>query len=146
MGRQGGAVFDLVQVWGIPLLNMTYSGALKSTLFGRRKLPVRAHLLLGALILEDMSLLVLCRPDWGPVALGFLLRALFVSAGDLEFYAALARGARGRVLELACGTGRVALALAARLRTACLDLRSLRNSRLLRPRAPPLLGNHLPGG
>jgi SAM-dependent methyltransferase len=34
-------------------------------------------------------------------------------AGDLEFYAALARGTRGRVLELACGTGRVALALAA---------------------------------
>jgi len=75
--------------------------------------------------------------------------------GDLEFYAALARLAQGRVLELACGTGRVALALAdegadvtgvdrslpmlrelrrkqarlsgesaARLRTACLDLRS----------------------
>ena len=26
--------FNLVQVWGIPLLNMTYSGALKSTLLG----------------------------------------------------------------------------------------------------------------
>ena len=106
--------FNLVQVWGIPLLNMSYSGALKSTLFGwwlrlsgapfsvvswrmagillgglgvgvltasgRRKLPITAHLLLGALILGDVSLLVLCRPDWGPVALGFLLRALFVSA------------------------------------------------------------------
>jgi SAM-dependent methyltransferase len=74
--------------------------------------------------------------------------------GDLEFYAALARAAKGRVLELACGTGRVALSLAAagadvtgvdrslpmlrelerkqamlpaaarRVQTACLDLRS----------------------
>lgn len=74
--------------------------------------------------------------------------------GDLEFYAALAGAAKGRVLELACGTGRVALSLAAggadvtgvdrslpmlrelerkqsqlpaaarRVQTACLDLRS----------------------
>jgi SAM-dependent methyltransferase len=75
-------------------------------------------------------------------------------AGDLAFYAALAGQARGRVLELACGTGRVALSLAAggadvsgvdrslpmlrqlerkqaalpaaaRVRTACMDLRAL---------------------
>jgi SAM-dependent methyltransferase len=74
--------------------------------------------------------------------------------GDLAFYGALARAAKGRVLELACGTGRVALSLAAagaevtgvdrslpmlrelerkqallpaaakRVLTACLDLRS----------------------
>jgi SAM-dependent methyltransferase len=74
--------------------------------------------------------------------------------GDLEFYGGLAGAAKGRVLELACGTGRVALSLAAgganvtgvdrslpmlrelerkqamlpaaakRVQTACLDLRS----------------------
>jgi SAM-dependent methyltransferase len=35
-------------------------------------------------------------------------------AGDVAFYAKLAGEARGRVLELACGTGRVTLALAER--------------------------------
>jgi ubiquinone/menaquinone biosynthesis C-methylase UbiE len=35
-------------------------------------------------------------------------------AGDVAFYAGLARAAGGRVLELACGTGRIALVLAER--------------------------------
>jgi ubiquinone/menaquinone biosynthesis C-methylase UbiE len=35
-------------------------------------------------------------------------------AGDVEFYATLAKDSGGRVLELACGTGRVTLALAER--------------------------------
>jgi len=35
-------------------------------------------------------------------------------AGDVEFYAGLAKDAGGRVLEVACGTGRIAIALAER--------------------------------
>src|SRR5262249_47011471 len=35
-------------------------------------------------------------------------------AGDVEFYARLAKDAGGRVLEVACGTGRIAIALAER--------------------------------
>ena len=35
-------------------------------------------------------------------------------AGDVDFYEGLARATRGPVLELACGTGRIALPLAER--------------------------------
>jgi ubiquinone/menaquinone biosynthesis C-methylase UbiE len=46
--------------------------------------------------------------------------------GDVDFYAAYLRSPGERVLELGCGTGRVAIALAAgdRVRAACRGRRS----------------------
>jgi hypothetical protein len=106
-------VFSVLKVNGIPLLNLGYSGAIKSTLFGwwlrlsgkpfgavawrmfgvllggvglllltgsgGRRLPIGPFILLGVLVLGDVSLLVMCRHDWGPVALAFALRALLVA-------------------------------------------------------------------
>lgn len=98
----------------MPVLNMPYSGAMKSTVYGlwmrvahasfsviswrllglafaaagagwlvaaaARCWGVWAALLLASLLLTDPGLLVMSRHDWGPVALSFLFRAIFIAA------------------------------------------------------------------
>lgn len=98
-------------VFGLPVLNMSYSGALKTAVYGLylrvtglpftpeswRALGIAfvalglvALCLLGwrssrrmlavlvALLISDADILLQARHDWGPVALGLLLRLLFV--------------------------------------------------------------------
>jgi hypothetical protein len=103
-----------LEIAGIPALNMPYSGALKSNIYGiwlwlsgasfsasswrlfgigfaaigtgwlvaaaARALPLIAAAVLGCLVVTDVSLVVMSRHDWGPVALSFLFRAVFIAA------------------------------------------------------------------
>jgi len=107
-------MFSVLPVGGIPLLNMTYSGALKTALYGlylrisgrpfgiiswrltgillsahgililcilgADRIPKHALLLFLLLLLSDVNFLLQSRHDWGPVALAFLLRMLFIGA------------------------------------------------------------------
>ena len=107
LGRDAG-LFARGEVAGVPLFNMTYSGAIKSHLYGAWMwssgqpftleswrwlglllgalgivafgslaascLPWRRVGVVLALVATDVTLVVGCRHDWGPIALAFLLR------------------------------------------------------------------------
>jgi hypothetical protein len=113
--------FNFYSFHGIPLMNMTYSGALKSHLYGfylflfnqdfsvlswrmmglltvglslflfgmltGRIIPGRSLTLFYLLFISDVSILMMTRHDWGPVALALSLRILFIAfwiKGELE--------------------------------------------------------------
>lgn len=105
-------MFSVLPLRGFPLLNMTYSGAIKTALYGLYlrvsgrpfgiiswrlsgillsvfgivslcvlagdRIPTYALLLFLCLLLSDVNFLLQSRHDWGPVALAFLLRMLFI--------------------------------------------------------------------
>jgi hypothetical protein len=106
------SLFSLMPVHRIPLMNMPYSGAIKSAVYGLFMLltgrPFTVHtwrilgiafsvagllgfyflvgdrlrrstlLLFGILLVSDSNLVLQSAHDWGPVALAFLLRMLFL--------------------------------------------------------------------
>lgn len=106
--------FNNYAIFGTPILNMTYSGSIKSNIYGLYlkfvnprfsvrswrllgivfvalglfifyqmagiSLPVTASVLFGALVMTDVSILLMTRHDWGPVALALCLRLAFLGA------------------------------------------------------------------
>ena len=112
VGRPSG-MFSLFTVGGVPLLNMSYSGAIKTAVYGLylrstgRPFSILSWRLLGvafvgigivaftliagsalgvpalvifwSLLLTDLNVLLQSRYDWGPVALAFMLRLIFLA-------------------------------------------------------------------
>jgi hypothetical protein len=108
-------LFSFVPIGGMPLMNMSYTGAMKSAMYGLYlrasgrpfsiwswrllgilfsatgviafcllaggRMAIGALLLFLALLLTDTNFLLQSRHDWGPVALGFLLRMMFAGLG-----------------------------------------------------------------
>ena len=111
---RGGPLLNYAEmtVRGLPVLNMSYSGAIKTALYGLylrysgrgfsvlswrslgiligglallafyllagRRWPPLARLVFALLVLSDPNLLLLQRHDYGPVAIAFFLRMLFL--------------------------------------------------------------------
>jgi hypothetical protein len=109
-GQNVSAAFS---VKGYPVLNMAYSGAIKSTLYGlylsffeaeftllswrlfgllfvsaamvisgilvKDRIPRLSLAAFLALLLSDGSCLIMCRHDWGPVALALSIRLVFLA-------------------------------------------------------------------
>jgi len=109
------ALFSFVPIGGVPLMNMSYTGAIKSAIYGLYlrafdrpfsiwswrllgiffsaagviafsllaggRMTLGALLLFLALLLTDTNFLLQSRHDWGPVALGFLLRMMLAGLG-----------------------------------------------------------------
>ena len=107
-------MFSFVRIAGVPLLNMSYTGAIKTALYGLYlrasggrfsivswrllgilfsatgvivfcllvgdRVPPTALVLFTALLLSDTNFLLQTKHDWGPAALGFLLRMIFLGA------------------------------------------------------------------
>jgi hypothetical protein len=106
------SLFSFMPIGGLPLMNMSYTGAIKSAIFGvymrqtgrpftlwswrllgilfsatgvmafcalaGGRMAIGALLMFLGLLLTDTNLLLQSRNDWGPVALGFLLRMLLL--------------------------------------------------------------------
>ena len=105
-------MFSAFDIAGFPVLNMPYSGAIKTSIYGiylkffgakfsilswrltgiiiagfgllifyiniSNHLRPAAHSFLHFLIVTDMTILLTVRHDWGPVALSFFIRLLFI--------------------------------------------------------------------
>jgi len=106
------SLFSFIPIGGLPLMNMSYTGAIKSAIYGvylrqtsrpftlwswrllgilfsatgviafcalaGGRMAIGALLLFLGLLLTDTNLLLQSRHDWGPVALGFLLRMVLL--------------------------------------------------------------------
>lgn len=88
VGALKSAIYGAYLVTGAPFTPWSWrfcgiaiylTGLLGFYLLAGRRVPRPALWVLGALVLTDVSLLVLVRNDWGPVALSLALRFLFVA-------------------------------------------------------------------
>jgi hypothetical protein len=112
-------MFSFVPIAGVPLLNMSYTGAIKTALYGmylrvserpftivswrllgilfvasglllfvalvgQRMPPVALGLFL-AVTISDLNLVLQARHDWGPAALAFMIRMVFLGAAIRHF-------------------------------------------------------------